>query len=125
MQLHDQDVVDFLSGPNTVRDGTLVGLVLTQGENEWDPVLHLTFDVPLGSQGNTYVLTLRGNLSFDYDFSSESTLEQIAFVKCLWIEGQFHLSLDPWMESERFVSEQDNDYFRSRSASLTVSRSDS
>ena len=123
MQLTNQDVVAFLSGENHVRDGRLVGLSLSQGEHEWEAILHLTFDVPQGHQGNTYELVLSENLSFDYEFSSENTLQEIAFAKCLWTdEGSFYLSLDPWKESERFVSDQDNDCFRSSSVKLTVSR---
>jgi hypothetical protein len=121
MQLSGKDVADFLIGANSVRDGILTGLSLSQGENEWDAILQLTFDVPTGTQGDKYDLTLWGELSFDYEFSSEYTLQEIAFVKCLWLDDEtFYLSLDPWKESERFVSEQDNDCFRSKSVTLKV-----
>jgi hypothetical protein len=121
MQLSGKDVADFLSGANTVRDGRLIGLSLSQGDNEWDATLQLTFNVPTGTQGDMYDLTLWGDLSFDYGFSSESTLQEIAFVKCLWLDdGTFYLSLDPWKESERFASEQDDDCFRSKSVTLEV-----
>ena len=121
MQLSGKDVVVFLSGPNSVRDGRLIQLSLHQGQNEWDAILRLTFDVPNSTQGGKYELTLWGDLSFDYEFSSESTLQEIAFVKCIWIdEATFYLSLDPWKECERFASEQDNDCFRSRSVTLRV-----
>ncbi len=124
MQLRDQAVVDFLCGESSVRDGRLVGLSLSPGENEWEVVLHLLFDVPNGTHGENYELVLWGNLAFDYGFSSESTLRQIAFVKCLWTnDGFFYLSLDPWNENEPFISDQDNDCFRSRSVTLTVARS--
>jgi hypothetical protein len=122
MQLSDREAVDFLSGNDTVRDGYLIGLALAQGENEWDVVLHLTF-MTRKSHDARYTLTLTGGVSFDYDFSNETVLSQIAFVKCLWTEdGAFYLSLDPWKESERFVCDQDADWFRSKSALLTVSR---
>ena len=121
MKLSDADVVDFLSGANTVRDGRLVGLTLTSGENEWDVVLILTFDVPRGSYGKHYELSLWGDLNFEYEFSSDRMLSQIEFMKCLWTDGAtFYLSLDPWKESERFPSEKDGSCFRSKSASLTV-----
>jgi len=121
VQLSGKDVADFLSGANSVRDGRLIELSLSQGENEWDAILRLTFDVPTGTQGDRYDLTLWGDLSFDYEFSSENTLQEIAFVKCLWLdEATFYLSLDPWKESERFASEQDNDCFRSKSVTLKV-----
>lgn len=121
MQLSGKDVADFLIGANSVRDGRLIGLSLSQGENEWDAILQLTFDVPTGTQGDKYDLTLWGELSFDYEFSSENTLQEIAFAKCLWLDGEtFYLSLDPWKESERFVSEQDNDCFRSKLVTLKV-----
>jgi hypothetical protein len=100
-----------------------VGLSLDQGKNEWEVVLQIMFDVPSGAYGNRYDLTLWGNLLFNYDFSSEYTLQEIAFVKCLWTEeGKFYLSLDPWKESERFASERDNNCFRSNSVSLAVSK---
>ena len=124
MKLQGREVVDFLSGENSVRDGRLVGLSLSQGENEWETVLHLTFNVPRGTEGSNYELVLWENLSFDYGFSSDSTLQEIAFAKCLWTdEGSFYLSLDPWKESERFASDQDNDCFRSSSVKMTVNRS--
>jgi len=122
VKLFDADVVNYLSGANTVRDGRLVGLKLAQGENDWDVVLVLTFDVPGGSDGNQYELALWGDLNFSYEISSETMLDQIAFIKCLWSdEGAFYLSLDPWKESERFPSENDGSCFRSRSTSLTIS----
>lgn len=121
MHLSGKDVAEFLSGSNSVRDGRLIELSLSQGENEWDATLRLTFDVPTGTQGDKYDLILWGDLSFDYEFSSESTLQEIAFVKCLWLDdATFYLSLDPWKESERFASEQDNDCFRSKSVTLKV-----
>ena len=122
MKLSDADAVAFLSGVNTVRDGRLVGLTLARGENEWDVVLHLSFEVPRGAYGDRYDLALWGDLSFHYEFSSETMFSQIAFMKCLWTgEAAFYLSLDPWKESERFPSEKDGSCFRSKSASLTVS----
>lgn len=122
MKFSDADVVNFLSGANTVRDGRLVGLTLASGENEWDVVLILTFDVPRGPSGNHYELSLWGDLNFEYEFSSEMMLSQIEFMKCLWTDhATFYLSLDPWKESERFPSEKDGSCFRSKSASLTVS----
>lgn len=121
MHLSGKDVADFLSGANSVRDGRLIELSLSQGENEWDAILRLTFDVPTGAQGDKYDLILWGDLSFDYEFSSESTLQEIAFVKCLWLDdATFYLSLAPWKESERFASEQDNDCFWSKSVTLKV-----
>jgi len=121
MRLQDKDVVDFLSGENSVRDGRLVGLSLGQGDNEWDVILRLTFDVPTGKAGSIYELALWGNLTFSYEFSSETALEEIAFFKCLWIdERQFYCSLDPWMESERFISSKDGDCFKSDHVILIV-----
>ncbi len=124
MQLQDQEAVRFLSGLNSVRDGNLVGLVIRAGEHEWEPIVTLTFNVPRGTEGNLYVLELSGAVDFEYDFSSENTLQQIAMVKCLWADGHFYLSLDPWKESEAFISKQDHDCFRSKSAKLTVARTD-
>jgi hypothetical protein len=122
MQLRDQEAVRFLSGQNSVRDGNLVGLSIRAGEHEWEPIVTLTFNVPRGTEGNLYALELSGTVDFEYDFSSENTLQQIAMVKCLWANGHFYLSLDPWKESEAIISKQDHGCFRSKSAKLTVTR---
>jgi hypothetical protein len=123
MRLENQDVVNFPSGHNTVRDGYLV--TLSVREVEWQPVVTLSFRVPQGSKGSCYDLELSGEVKFDYNFSSESTPDQIGFVKCLWTaDGCFYLSLDPWMERESFVSDQDSDWFKSKSAVLTVANRD-
>jgi hypothetical protein len=123
MQLEDQDAVRFLRGVNSVRDGNIVGLSILPGDVEWEPLIQLTFNVPQGTDGDYYVLTLRGMVKFDYNFTSEYRIEQIAFVKCLWTaEDQFYLSLDPWKEGEDFISEQDNDCFQSKSVTLVVGR---
>ncbi len=121
MQLQDREVVDFLNSGNSVRDGRLIGLALDQGEEEWEVVVHITFEVPRGVRGDIYRLSLSGNPIFSYDFTSDSALDQIAFVKCLWTdEGCFYLSLDPWKESERSVSDQDCECFKSDRVLLTV-----
>ena len=123
MQVVDQEAVRFLNGVNSVRDGYLVSLSVQDGEVESTRLVNLTFNVPRGTEGNVYKLELRGVVEFGYDFSSENTLQQIEMVKCLWTDdGYFYLSLDPWKESEPFVSEQDNDRFKSKSAKLTVER---
>lgn len=123
MQLEDQDAVRFLRSATSVRDGNIVGLSILPGDVEWEPAIQLTFKVPRGTDGDAYVLTLRGGVKFDYNFTSEHSIQQISFVKCLWTdEDQFFLSLDPWKESEDFVSEQDSDWFQSKSVTLTVGR---
>ncbi len=122
MQFKDQEAVLFLNGPNTIRDGNLVGLSISAGDNEWDPAIILTFDVPQGLEGSHYTLELRGTVQFAYEFSSEHAIDQIEMMKCLWIDDRFYLSLDPWDERERFISSQDNDCFNSKSATLTVLR---
>ena len=124
MELQDQEAVEFLNGRNSVRDGNLVGLSIGAGDDEWDPIVTLTFNVPRGTEGNWYVLELSGTVGFEYDFSDENTLQQIAMVKCLWVDGHFYLSLDPWKESEAFISKQDNDCFTSKSVKLAVTRID-
>jgi hypothetical protein len=115
--------VQFLRGVDSVRDGKLVGLSILPGDNEWDPILQLTFSVPHGTQGDVYILTLSGSVKFDYQFSSEYSLNEIAFAKCLMTsDGEFYISLDPWKEDENFISEQDNDWFKSHSVRLEVER---
>jgi len=121
MQLMDQDAVQFLIGRNSVRDGTLVSLSVREGESESDRAIGLTFHVPRGTEGDVYDLQLRGDLQFEYVFSSEHSLDQIEMVKCLWTDdGVFYLSLDPWDERETVISKDDNDWFRSKSVMLSV-----
>lgn len=116
MQLTDRDAVEFLSGENTVRDGYIVSLSIR--EVDWQSVVNLGFRT---SNEIVYHLELSGSVTFDYNFTSEHTPQQIEMVKCLWTyDGYFYLSLDPWKESEAFVSEQDTDWFKSRSVTLTV-----
>ena len=121
MRLEGPDAVEFLRGVNGVRDGRLTALSLR--EANWKYFVSLTFDVPLGTEGTLYRLDLGEMLHFDYQFSIDSTPQEIAFVKCLWTDEGFYLSLDPWQESEAFVSYQDNDCFRSRFVTLTIERS--
>lgn len=123
MQLRDKAVVDYLNSANTVRDGRLAGLRLASAEEEWDVVLHLSFDVPMGLDGDTYELALWDELVFEYAFSNDIMLNQIELMKCLWTDdGFFYLSLDPYDERERYPTDQDNECFRAKSALLTVTR---
>jgi hypothetical protein len=116
MQLTDRDAVAFLWGENTVRDGYIVSLSIR--EVDWEPVVTLVFRT---STEKIYNLELSRSVTFDYNFSSEYTPYQIGFVKCIWTEDDyFYLSLDPWLEREAFVSEQDTDWFKSKSVKLTV-----
>jgi len=124
MQLENQDAVSFLKGVNSVRDGNIVSLSILIGETEWDYVVQLVFNVPNGTEGNVYTITLSGDVKFDYCFTNEHSPQQIAMVKCLWTDDAgFYLSLDPWKESEEFISEQDNDCFQALSVKLSVLRS--
>lgn len=123
MQLEDQDAVKFLSGVNSVRDGYLVSLSVRQVGLQ--PVVNLTFHVPRGTAGNLYDLELSGIAEYGYHFTSDHTPHQIEMVKCLWTDdGYFYLSLDPWNEAERFISDRDNDRFKSKAAKLTVGNLD-
>lgn len=83
--------------------------------------MRLAFRVPKGTEGSRYTLELRGDLKFEYGFSSDYAFSQIPMVKVLWLDGRrFYLSLDPWTESEDFITEQDNDWFLANFAMLTV-----
>ena len=118
MQLTDRDAVEFLSGENTVRDGRIVSLSIR--EVDWQSVVNLGFRT---SNEIIYNLELGGSVTFDYNFSSAYTPQQIEMVKCPCTDdGYFYLSLDPWKESEAFISEQDTDWFKSKSVKLTVMR---
>jgi hypothetical protein len=116
IQLADREAVKFLQGANSVRDGHIVRLSIREVESQ--SVVNLVFHA---RNGNVYNLELSGSVAFDYNFSSEYTPQQIAMVKCLWTDdGYFYLSLDPWKEDEAFVPEQDNDWFKSKSVTLTA-----
>jgi len=124
MRFVDKDVAHFLNGANSVRDGKLVSLSIQDGKTESERHITLIFHVPRGTEGDVYNLQLGGDLQFDYAFSSEYVWSQIEMVKCLWTDDSvFYLSLDPWDERERFISQDDNDWFRSKSTTLNVSHS--
>jgi hypothetical protein len=124
MQLENRDVVHFLRGVNSVRDGYLVGLSVLRTDGMTDLTVELAFHVPKGTEGERYRLTLSGPVRFDYNFSDETSTDQIPSVKCLWTDDEFYLSLDPWEETADSASDRDNDWFRSKAARLSVERAD-
>ena len=68
MQLEGQDVVHFLTGVNSVRDGKIVGLSVLAGDAEPNLVIQLTFYVPRVANGDIYTLALSGDVTFGYNF---------------------------------------------------------
>ncbi len=125
MELKDKAVVEFLEGVNSVRDGKLLSLSIIRDVADWEPLIQLVFHVPQSTEGDRYVLTLSGNVRFEYTFNSEN-IEYISFCKCLWDEagGEFYISLEPLRECERFISDDDEDWFHSKSATLLVERTE-
>lgn len=119
MELEGLDVVKYLCGPDTVRDGTLVSFFVKGVARE--PVVELIFDVPHKAGNRTVKLELRDVQEFDYGYTKENPPDVIAFVKCLMTDtGNFYLSLDPYDENDAFISDRDNDYFRSGFVKLTT-----
>jgi hypothetical protein len=119
MDIQGLDVVKYLNGHNTVRDGTLVSLFVRDIVTE--PVVELVFEVPSKESIRTVKLELRDVQEFDYGYTKENPPNVIEFVKCLMTEtGDFYLSLDPYDERESFISDKDNDYFRSTFVKLTT-----
>ncbi|MGH7022934.1 MAG: hypothetical protein ACREEB_04985 [Caulobacteraceae bacterium] len=116
MQIEGPEVVKYLSGRNTVRDGRLVSFAVQDMVTK--PVVKLVFEVSKQGSIRTVKLELRDVLEFSYSYTSIDA-PFIECLKCLWTdEGDFYLSLDPYDERERFISDQDNDCFRSKSVNL-------
>ena len=113
------DAVQYLNGHGSVRDGALVDLAIRGISSS--PTIELIFEVPTKAGPRVLKLELRDVLEFSYSYLSENPPVVIEFVKCLATEaGDFYLSLDPYDEREAFISEKDNEFFRSRIAKLTV-----
>jgi hypothetical protein len=119
MELEGLEVVKYLSGYNTVRDGILVSLSFHNLGT--GPVVELTFETSRRSGTRTVKLVLEDIEEFDYSYAAQNPPDVIEFVKCLMTEqGEFYLSLDPFDERETFISKKDNEFFRSRSVKLIV-----
>ena len=115
MELAGEDAVKFLNGPDTIRDGTLVAVAVWHAST--NPTIELTF---LKEDSGVVILELRDVQEYDFAWSIERP-HIIAMMKCLMTDaGEFYLSLDPYDEHERFVSENDNDCFRSKIVKLTT-----
>lgn len=113
MELEGSDVVIYLSGYGTVRNGSLVSLFFRNVATS--PVLELVFDVPSNDKVRVVKLELREIQEFDYSYTSQNPPGVIAFVKCFMNEnGEFYLSLDPYDERDLFISEKDCEFFRSK-----------
>lgn len=125
MVLEGQDVVKYLSGRDTVRDGALVSFVIQNIGSVEDisaPVIELVFHVPQDTGVRIVKLELRDIQEFSFAYTKENPPDSIGFVKCLWTEDDcFYLSLDPYDEWEAFISEEDNDFFRAKSVKLSTS----
>ena len=124
MELEGPDAVKHLRGPNSVRDGCLVNLSVDQVHK--DPTVELTFEIPRDGEIRVVTLQLKGVQEFDYSYTIENPPNVVAFVKCLMTsDGEFYLSLDPWDEAENFISDKDNEFFRSKLVRLTETRKSS
>jgi hypothetical protein len=123
MELVGQDAVKYLAGFGSVRDGVLISL--TVGSLDTEPVIELVFNAPRKGAGNSrgriVTIELREIREFQYSYDRRDRQQDIALVKCLMTdEGDFFLSLDPYDEREAFVSDKDNDSFRSRFVKVAV-----
>ena len=119
MELEGLDVVKYLNGPDTVRDGSLVSLSVAHVATV--PVIELVFEVPRKLGARVVKIELRDIREFDYWYSEDNPPVVIAFVKCLMIDaGDFYLSLDPYDERENFVSSEDHEFFRAGRVKLTA-----
>ena len=119
MELEGLDVVKFLNGPDTVRDGSLISLSVERIATE--PVIELVFEVPRKSGTSVVKIELQDIQEFDYGYAKDNPPVVIEFVKCLMTDGgDFYLSLDPYNEREALISDKDSEFFRSRRVKLTT-----
>ena len=119
MEFEGLDVVKYLNGHNSVRDGALVGFSIQQIITE--PVIELVFEVSRAGGVHTVKLELRDIQEFQYDYSKEDPQYVIEALKCIMTDtGDFFLSLDPYDEHEAFISDKDGDFFRSKFVKLTT-----
>ena len=110
MEITGSDVVVYLNGHETVRDGTLVSLHVRHIGTE--PIITLIFEISHTVGVRVVELELRDIQEFEYSYNRESPPIVIEFLKCLMTEsGDFYLSLDPYDEREAFISDKDNDFF--------------
>jgi hypothetical protein len=117
MEFKDKEVVKYLNGPNSVRDGSLVNLSIRNANA--DPIIELTFEMSREAKVRVVKLELRDIVEFDYSYLKENPPGIIQFIKCLWTDmGDFYLSLDPYSEHEAFISDRDSETFRSRFVKL-------
>ncbi len=120
MKLQGLDVVSYLNGPDTVRDGSLVSLSVERIATE--PVIELTFEVRRRSVTSVVKVELRDIQEFDFSYAKDNPPVVIEFMKCLMTDGgDFYLSLDPYNEHEVSISEKDNDFFRAGTVTLWAS----
>jgi hypothetical protein len=119
IEMAGEDVVAYLQGGNSLRDGRLVSLVAHAVEEA--PVLDLTFRTVHGSPERIVHLRLGDIREWAVYDDDGGLLDDIAFVKCLWLPaGEFYLSLDRYDERDGSPSDKDNAFFRSSSVQMTV-----
>ncbi|HTP76621.1 MAG TPA: hypothetical protein VMJ73_06535 [Rhizomicrobium sp.] len=119
MELEGLNVVKYLNGHDTVRDGSLVSLSIRPVSS--DPIIELLFEVPHNAGVRIVKLELRDIQEFNYGFATRYSHDVIEFLKCIMTDaGDFYLSLDPYDERAANVSESDNDFFRSKFVKLTT-----
>lgn len=120
MELQGRDVADYLTGPDSIRDGAVERVFI---QYIWgEPIVEIVFRCR-GQDADERVLILRLQevLEFDYTFEKGNNPSVIEFVKCLITDGgDFYLSLDPHDERETFVSDRDTQYFRAKTARMVV-----
>jgi hypothetical protein len=117
MELEGLDVVKYLSGHDTVRDGALVSMSVRDLNAK--PVVELVFEKPHNGDTRIVKLELHEIQDFSYDYAFENPPGPIEFFKCVMTEdGEFYLSLDPYDERDAFISDRDNEFFRSKRVKL-------
>jgi hypothetical protein len=119
IEMKGEEVVTYLRGHSSVRDGMLASLIIHSVDQE--PVVDLIFEMIHEAPVRIVHLHLRGVREFAMNHDDRHLFYNVAMIKCLWLPtAEFYLSLDPYDESEEAPSDRDNDFFRSASVEMTV-----
>ena len=117
MRLCNAGAVAFLTGRNSLLDATLRQFCVTAFEG--DARIALVFAMRRDADVAELTLSLASVRSFEFYHCDDHVFYNVERVKCLWLEDELFLSLDPYDESG-LPSQKDRDVFRARELLLTT-----